>query len=66
MYHDSSEDALRRQPPLGRLDLALFELREREPTPERQWAFVLVSPERDYPLCAHSAAEKKIWDKLPV
>ena len=22
---------------------------------------MLVSPERDYPLCAHSAAEKKIW-----
>ena len=35
-YHDTSEDALRRRPPVGRIDLALFELREREPTAERQ------------------------------
>ena len=35
-YHESSEDAVRRRPPLGRIDLALFELREREPTVERQ------------------------------
>ena len=35
-YHETSEDALRRRPPSGRIDLALFELREREPTAERQ------------------------------
>lgn len=35
-YHESSEDAVRRRPPQGRIDLGLFELREREPTVERQ------------------------------
>lgn len=35
-YHETSEDAVRRRPPVGRIDLALFQLREREPTVERQ------------------------------
>ena len=27
----------------------------------RQWAFVLVSADKDYPLCANSAEEKRLW-----
>ena len=61
IFHGTSDEALKHMPPLGRVDLAFFELREREPTAERQWAFVLASADKDYPLCANSAEEKRIW-----
>ena len=60
-YYESSEDAMRGRPPKASIDLAQFDVREREATSERPHAFVLVSPERDLTLNAGSKEEKLMW-----